>query len=122
MDALGALLNRLKKNEAVRGNFPGFLHVLIGRKIYLDGTLVCGGISWRELATWLKKLRWDPDAVRELGLDPKDLPPRDRYRFWYLAIAAAQVDSPSAIAAGERFAQALVKMGYEVSPFRQATG
>ena len=55
-------------------------------------------------------------AVREIDLNPADLPPRDRQRFWYAAIAHAQVDSPAAIEAGNRFAAKLASLGYVVSP------
>jgi len=52
--------------------------------------------------------------VRELGLDPDELPPRDRQRFWYTAITRVGVDSPQARAAGERVSEILRKAGYEV--------
>src|SRR5438128_432997 len=83
MDAVSTLLDELKKSGKTAGNLQGFLHVLIGRTItrIKDKTVVSNGIAWRELAGWLKKHRWDPEAVRELGLDPHDLPPRDRQRF-----------------------------------------
>ena len=70
----------------------------------------------RTLAELLRKMRWDKDVVRELGLDPDALPPRDRQRFWYLAIAAAQVDSPAATARGDALAEALRRAGYTVGP------
>ena len=90
----------LKKKELTKGHFLGFIHVLIGRRISrADGTLVSRGMAWRDVAGWLKKLRWDPEAVRELGQDPDALPPRDRQRFWFTAIAQAGIDSPAAIQA-----------------------
>jgi hypothetical protein len=117
MDALSSLLEDLKNGGQTQGNFLGFLHVLIGRKTtrQKDGAPVSNGMSWRDLANWLKKLRWDPEAVRELGLNPDDLPPRDRQRYWYSAIAHARVDSPTAVKAGDRFAEVLRGMGYDVS-------
>lgn len=117
MDALSELLEMLKAGDQPRANFLGFLHVLIGRKItrVSDGLSISVGMSWRDLASWLKKLRWDPDQVRELGLDPDDLPPRDRQRYWYSAIAHARVNSAEAIRAGDRFAEVLRGLGYEVS-------
>jgi hypothetical protein len=116
MDALSTMLDLLKNNGQTKGNLLGFLNVLIGRTVTRasDGAVVCGGISWRDLAGWLKKVRWDPEAVRELGLDPGDLPPRDRQRYWYAAIAHAKVDSAAAQKAGDRFAAVLVGLGYEV--------
>ena len=79
MDALSTLLEELKKGGQTRGNFLGFLNVLIGRRIATrDGKVLSRGLTWRELSGGLRKVRWDPDAVRELGLNPDDLPPRDR--------------------------------------------
>lgn len=115
MDALSTLLDVLKDNGQTQGNFLGFLNVLIGRTITRDKVIVCKGISWRELAGWLKKVRWNPEAVRELGLEPDDLPPRDRQRYWYAAIAHAKVDSAAAQKAGDKYAAVLAGLGYEVS-------
>lgn len=116
MDALSTLLDLLKKSGRTKGNMRGFLHVLIGRTIMRrsDKTVVSKGITWRELAGSLKKARWDPEAVRELGLDPDALPPRDRQRYWYSAILQAKVDSAEAQAAGEQFAAVLKALGYDV--------
>jgi hypothetical protein len=122
MDALSSLFDELKKGGQTQGNLVGFLHVLIGRPITRksDKAILTKGLSWRDLASWLKKVRWDPEAVRELGLDPKDLPPRDRQRYWYSAIVHAKVNSAEASAAGDRFADALTALGYEVGPAPQA--
>jgi hypothetical protein len=118
MDAVSTLLDALKKSGKTTGNLQGFLNVMIGRTITRtkDQTVVSKGMGWRELAGWLKKLRWDPDAVSELGLDTHDLPPRDRQRFWYTAISHAKVDSDEAREAGEKFAAVLRGLGYEVGP------
>jgi hypothetical protein len=117
MDALSTFLEELKKGGFTHGNFLGFLAVLIGRRVTAkDGQVISKGMSWRELSVWLKKLRWDPDQVKEIGLDPEALPPRDRQRYWYTAIAAAKVDSPEAAKAGDQFAAVLKKRGYEVGP------
>jgi hypothetical protein len=118
MDAMSTLLDELKKGRHTEGNLQGMLHVLIGRKITRgkDKTVVAAGLTWRELAGWLKKVRWDPDQVRELELDPDELPPRDRQRYWYTAIMHAKVESAEAIAAGDRFAAILGGLGYEVGP------
>ena len=118
MDALSTLLDQLKKSGQAKGNLRGFLHVLIGRTITRrsDKTVVSKGVAWRELAGYLKKHRWDPEAVRELGLDPDDLPPRDRQRFWYSAIMHAKVESAEAIAAGDQFAGVLKGLDYDAGP------
>src|SRR5438093_8158792 len=109
MDAVSTLLDALKKSGKTAGHLQGFLHVMIGRTITRtkDQSVVSQGMAWRDLASRLKKLRWDPETVRELGLDPHDLPPRDRQRFWYTAITHAKVDSEAASAAGEKFAAVL---------------
>jgi hypothetical protein len=117
MDVLREFLDDLKRHRYARGNFVGMLNVLIGRQIKTaDGTIISSGLTWRTLAELLKNVRWDPEAVRELGLDPAALPPRDRQRYWYLAIAQAHVDSERATEAGNRFAESLRSPGYEVSP------
>lgn len=116
MDSLPMFFDLLKKKGLTKGHFLGFLHVLIGRRItHTEGTLLSGGMAWRDLAGWLKKKRWDPEAVRELGQDPDTLPPRDRQRFWYIAIVRAGVDTDAANQAGDRFAEILRKHGYDVS-------
>jgi hypothetical protein len=123
MDGLPTVFDTLKKKGFTKGHFLGFIHVLIGRRItQTDGTLVSTGLGWREVATWLRKIRWDPEAVRELGLDPESLPPRDRQRFWFNAIAQADVGSAAAILAGDRFAEVLRGLGYEVGSAPKAPG
>ncbi len=118
MDTLTKLLDEIKSSQKSIGNLIGFLHVLIGRKITRrsDLAVISRGMSWREMANLLKKVRWEPDVVRELGIEPSTLPPRDRQRYWYSAIAAAHVDSAKAIEAGDRFAKSLNELGYDVGP------
>jgi hypothetical protein len=117
MDRLREFLETVQSQGAATGHFRGLLHLLIGRRISLaDGTLVSGGLTWRELASLLKKQRWDRDAVRELNLDPADLPPRDREKFWYTAIARAGVQSPEAAADADALVEALAALGYAVGP------
>ena len=117
MDVLREFLDDLKRRGLTQGHFLGFLHVLIGRRIErADGTLIANGLSWRDLAALLKRVRWDKMAVTEIGLNPADLPPRDRQRYWYSAIAQAQVGSEAAVKAGDKFAATLTRMGYVVGP------
>src|SRR5215210_3682951 len=117
MDALSTLLEELKQGEQTQGNFLGFLNVLVGRRISgKGGVVISKGLSWRELSVWLKKVRWDPDQVKELGLDSDDLPPRDRQRYWYSAITRARLDSAEASKAGDQFAELLRGLGYDVGP------
>jgi len=117
MDAIAGLLEFLKKKDLAAGHFLGLLHVLVGRTISrADGTPVSRGMVWRDLAGWLKKMRWEAEAVRELGVNPDDLPPRDRERYWYTAICRAGLDSPTAAAAGDKFADVLRQNGFDVGP------
>ena len=115
MDAVATFLEGLNKMGLTRGHLRGLFNVLIGRRITAkDGTLVASGLTWRELAVLLKRLRWDPEQVRELELEPSELPPRDRQRYWYTAISRARVDSSEATTAGNRFAEVLQQQGYTV--------
>lgn len=117
MDGLREFLEDLKRHGYARGNLLGLFHVLIGRRIArLDGTVISQGLTWRAVADWLKKIRWDKDAVQELGLDNRALPPRDRVRYWYMAIVQARVDSAEAIRAGDRLAEKLRSAGYLIGP------
>lgn len=117
MDQLREFLNAVRDSGAASGNFLGLLNVLIGRRITrADGTAVSGGMTWRELSVLLKQLRWDRDVLRELKLDAAALPPRDRERFWYVAIARTDVASAAATAAGDRLIKPLKALGYIVGP------
>jgi hypothetical protein len=116
MEQLRELLEVLRKKGTARGNFLGLLHVLIGRRItQQDGSVVSAGVTWRELAGLLKRVRWEPEAVQDVGLEPDNLPVRDRQRYWYTAIAHAGVDKPEAAVRGDHLATALRGLGYVVS-------
>lgn len=117
MEQLREFLNAVRDSGAASGNFLGLLNVLIGRRVTrTDGTVVSRGMTWRELSALLKQLRWDRGVLRELKLDPAKLPPRDRERLWYVAIAHAKVASPAATAAGDRLIKPLKALGYVVGP------
>lgn len=117
MDVLRDFVGDLKRQGSARGNLLGMLNVLIGRQIRAaNGTPISNGLTWRAVADLLRKARWDRDAVRELGLDPAALPPRDRQRYWYHAIARAGVDSARATEAGNSLAEFLRSAGYGISP------
>jgi len=117
MDALSQFLDDVKKNHLARGHFLGLLHILIGRRIEkADGTLIATGLTWRDLAAWLKKTRWDQEYAKELGQSLEDVPPRDRQKFWYSAIARAKVDSTPAQQDADRLAKILEGKGYKVGP------
>ena len=116
MEGAREFLENARQRQIVKGHFLGLLHALIGRTISrADGTVLSNGVSWRHLAELLRELRWDKECVRELGLDPDALPPRDRQRFWYSAIAAANVDSPDAAVAADRLAKKAKTLGFVVS-------
>lgn len=117
MDELRAFLEEVKRQRYAQGNFLGLLNVLIGRTIARGpGQPISPGMNWRTLADLLRLVRWDPEAVRELGLDPAELPPRDRQRYWFMAISRAGVDSAAARQAGERLTKVLESAGYRIGP------
>src|ERR1700686_588378 len=117
MERLSQVLESVRRMDERAPNLLGLLHVLIGRRIMTPGgEVVSSGLTWRETAALLKRARWNKDAVRQLGLEPKLLPPRDRTRFWFSAIARAEVDSPAARRAGNKLAKQLHDVGYDVSP------
>jgi len=111
------LLEAVRDTESARAHFRGLLHIAIGRRVTTPaGDAVSTGVTWRELAAWLKQLRFDTDLVKQYGADPDALAPRDRNRFWYSAIAMARVDSPEAFADAEILADSLQGMGFLVAP------
>jgi hypothetical protein len=115
MDELRDFLHTVESRGVARGNFLGLLHVLIGRRIRrADGRPVSNGLTWREVAALLKRARWDRGAVTEVGLNPSELPPRDRERFWYAAIVRSGVDAAAAVSAGDRLAALLRPFGFEI--------
>lgn len=117
MDSLRELLEAVRERAIAQGHLRGLLHILVGRRISRDdGTLVSSGTTWRDLSALFKRLRWDREAVRELGIDPSELAPRDRERFWYTAIARAAIDSSAAVADAEHLLEPLAEMGYVVGP------
>ena len=116
MEGAREFLEQLRQNQLVKGQFRAILHILIGRKITrADGSELSAGLTWRQASELLKLIRWDRECVRELGLDPDELPPRDRQRFWYSAIIAAQIDSPEAAAAADKLAAKVKSLGFVVS-------
>jgi hypothetical protein len=117
MDSLRELLEAVRGSDVVQGRFRGLLHILVGRRVTrADGTVVSTGMTWRDLSVLLKRLRWNREMVRELGIDPTHLSPRDRERFWYTTIARAGIDSPEAVAAADQLIEPLGQLGFVVGP------
>jgi hypothetical protein len=115
MDGVREFLESIRQNRLDKSHLRAVLHIAIGRKIQKsDGTVVSTGVTWRQLAEVLRVVRWDKEAVREIGLNPDDLPPRDRQRYWYQAISAAKVDSPAARAEADVLIPQLAAIGYQV--------
>lgn len=115
MDALAQFLEDVSQNGRTEGHFRGLLHILIGRRIATnDGTEISKGLTWREAANWLKRVRWDKDAVAELGLTPASLPPRDRERYWYNAIAHAEIDGADARKQADQLVARFKSIGYVI--------
>jgi hypothetical protein len=116
MDALRRLLEEMKKHALERGHTLGLFQLLIGRQIQnAEGMPVAHGLTWRELAALLKKVRWDKHGVVDLGLDPAGLPQRDRQQYWYVAISKARVHSAEARQAGDVLAALLKPLGYHAA-------
>jgi len=117
MEGLREFLEKVRQNHLARGHFRALLHVVIGRKVSrADGTVLSTGVTWRQLADLLRIIRWDKELVRELGLKPDDLPPRDRQRYWYAAIVAARVDAPDARDLGDAYANLVAPLGFIIGP------
>ena len=117
MDRLGEFLETVRARGTAAGRLRGLLWILVAQPVRLpDGTAVSNGLTWRALAAVLKRERWDADSVRDLGLDPSELPPRDREKFWNAAISQAGLGTPEAKAEGEALAKALRAEGYGIGP------
>jgi hypothetical protein len=117
MEGLREFLEKVRQAHLARGHFRALMHIAIGRRISrTDGTVLSTGATWRQLSDLLRLIRWDKEFVREVGLNPDDLPPRDRQRYWYAAIVAARVDAPDARAVGDAYAKLVAPLGFVIGP------
>lgn len=117
MEGAREFLEQVRQHQLAKGHLRGLFHAMIGRTISrTDGSVLSTGVTWRQLAELLKNARFDRELVWEVGLDPDQLPPRDRQRFWYAAIATSEIDSPEASDAAERLARKIAPHGYIIAP------
>lgn len=97
MDGPRTVLELIRDQRLAAGRLRGVFHLLIGRTLVRDdGTPLTTGVTWRQLATLLKLSKFDRDLVQELGSDPDAVSPKDREKFWYLAIGLAKVETARA--------------------------
>jgi hypothetical protein len=116
MDRLEKFLEAVRQSGRATGRLRGLLYILVGMKVRMkDGTEVSSGLTWRAAATALKNARWEREAAAELGIDPAELAPRDREKFWFGAISRAGLHTPEAKQDADALARALKTLGYEVS-------
>ena len=117
MDGISEFLRLIQSQGLAKGRLRGVFHLAIGRRITTrDGRLIVNGVTWRDLAAALKQVRFDKELVRELGVDPDTLAPRDRQRMWYLAISHAQVDGAEARAQAAKLQNDLERLNIIVGP------
>ena len=115
MEGTLRLLEVVRDKKLASGALRGLFHIAIGRTVTTpDGSVVSGGVTWRELATLLKDAKYDKELVREFGADPDGLAPRDREKMWYHAIGLAKVDSAAARTQADKLAAALKPLGFIV--------
>jgi len=116
MDALTAFLNRLKKEPRAKKHFLGLLHALIGCRNHHRQRWP-GGQSRVELAGpggKLKKIRWDPDCVGQLGMENSRTAAARPEAIVVSGHFAPEVDSPAAVAIAAQLAEVLRELGYEI--------
>ncbi len=117
MEGTLRLLEVVRDRKLAAGSLRGLFHIAIGRTVSApDGTPIASGVTWRELATLLKDAKLDKELVRQLGVDPDALAPKDREKMWYHAIGLAKVDSAEARTEADRLAAALKPLGFVVGP------
>lgn len=113
MDSIDHLLLAIKAGSLHSGRFLGFLNLLVAYKISDEsGKEVSVGLTFKQLSEKLKKNRWNPEDAETLGLKPKDLPQRNRFRFWYVSLVRSEIGGSKAKKEAETLAKAIKKIGY----------
>ena len=88
MDELRDFLDTVTEHGLAVDRFRGLLFVLIGQRIQkADGTPVSAGMNWRPLRASLSNIAGIGRRFARLGIDPSELAPRDREKYWYPAIS-----------------------------------
>ncbi len=117
MDGIIELLETIRDNGFAVGRLPGTFHIALARQVEsTGGIVVSSGITWRQLASHMKTLKFDKDLVRGIQIDPDVLHPRDRERMWYASISIAGVDTPTAFLQADELAVLLKPHGYIIVP------
>jgi hypothetical protein len=118
MSGTTQLLNLLVEHQLAKGLLRGALHIAIGRTVVrtADDTVLCNGVSWRDLAVLLKDSKFDRTLGKEVGADPDTLHPKEREKFWYAVIGLAKVDSTAARDEADKLAKKLAAHGLGVLP------
>jgi hypothetical protein len=112
MDGLSQLLITIRDEKLAVGRLAGLFHLLISDTIAdQTGAIIGNGLTWRQLAQALKEARFDKGLVEEIGADPATLSPRNRERFWNIAIGLAMA-SGTGPAQAEQLIRALKAHGY----------
>lgn len=112
MDGVRSVLEIIRDNNLAKGRLRGVLHLLIGKTLVNDvGNVLSDGLTWRQLASELRAIRFDKKLAAEVGADPETLYPRDRERFWYAVIGLANVGSAEADSQAEHVEKSLKSHG-----------
>ena len=114
-DGLRLFLDAVQRHKLAAGHLRAILVIAVGGRIEFEGQTLSQGTTWRDLADLLKKLRWDKLQVGELGLNVKDLPPRDRGKYWYSAMSRADLGSGESSKAAAKLLPALEKIGFKIA-------
>ncbi len=111
------LLNLVREKQYASQLLRGLFHVLVGRTIHSSqGDVISEGLPWRRAAELLKEAHFDRQLVRSIGLNPDDLSPKDRAKFWYQAMSRAKLDSAAVRAEGDQLAEFVMPYGFIIGP------